>query len=246
MSCSNNSKQIGFAVQQYHSVHKQLPILGAGVDSDGTSSVGMDSAGTGSAPPYDNSGPNDNWWTTLSHSNSWRLSAGWTDTFLQTTSSMGTNLKSQHQRFGEPRNRHAPPNSWPAIGPVPSQARNVPWANEIPTLRYLSDPVVGLPTLGRTIYAMCLGDSFVYSIQRAKQFRNRTNPCKRSAWNNGRAIHNRASNRGMFVVHEEMRFPDILDGLTDTIMMGEIATDLGDRNIRTLADKETIEKQLNL
>ncbi len=43
-----------------------------------------------------------------------------------------------------------------------------------------------------------------------------------------------------------MRFPDILDGLADTIMMGEIATDLGDRNIRTLADKETIEEQFNL
>ena len=40
------------------------------------------------------------------------------------------------------------------------------------------------------------------------------------------------------MVHEEMRFRDILDGLANTIMMGEIATDLGDRDIRTIADLE--------
>ena len=34
---------------------------------------------------------------------------------------------------------------------------------------------------------------------------------------------------------QEMRFRDILDGLANTIMMGEIATDLGDRDIRTIA-----------
>ncbi len=171
MSCSNNSKQIGFAVQYYHSAQKQLPIHGAGMDSDGTGSVGMDSAGTSSAPPYGNSGPSDNWWTTLSHSNSWRLSAlvGLTP-FIKQQAVWEQISNPNNKDSVNPGTVYAPPNSWPALGPVPSQARNVPWANEIPTLRYLSDPAVGLTTLELTNYAMCLGDSFVYSIQRAKRF----------------------------------------------------------------------------
>ncbi len=35
-----------------------------------------------------------------------------------------------------------------------------------------------------------------------------------------------------------MKFRDILDGLSNTIAMGEIATDLGDSDIRTIADHE--------
>ena len=33
-----------------------------------------------------------------------------------------------------------------------------------------------------------------------------------------------------FVPHRESKFRDILDGLANTVAMGEIATDLGDRN----------------
>ena len=44
----------------------------------------------------------------------------------------------------------------------------------------------------------------------------------------------RASQRGMFVAHaKETKFRDVLDGLSNTIAMGEIATDLGDYDIRT-------------
>ena len=65
---------------------------------------------------------------------------------------------------------------WPPMGPVPSQARYIPWVTEIPTIRCPSDPGVGLPALGRTNYAACLGDSYFYSIQGAKQFRNNSGP----------------------------------------------------------------------
>ena len=229
MSCSNNFKQIGLAVHNYHSAYKQLPIHGAGTDSPGT----------GSAPPYGNSGPSNNWWTTYSHSNSWRLSAlvGLTPFFEQ--QALWEQISNPNTKDSvNPSTVYAPPNSWPPMGPVPSQGRYIPWATEIPTLRCPSDPGVGLPALGRTNYAMCLGDSYFYSIQGAKQFRGPNTPWKRKAWNQGHAIHNRAANRGVFVVHEEMRFRDILDGLANTIMMGEIATDLGDRDIRTIADLE--------
>jgi len=37
----------------------------------------------------------------------------------------------------------------------------------------------------------------------------------------------------MFVGHLSTKFRDVLDGLSNTIMAGELATDLGDRDIRT-------------
>ena len=48
------------------------------------------------------------------------------------------------------------------------------------------------------------------------------------------ATHSRAANRGVFVQHKEAKFRDILDGLANTIAMGEIATDLGDLDARTI------------
>ena len=51
-------------------------------------------------------------------------------------------------------------------------------------------------------------------------------------------LHQRTESRGVFIFRrffEPMRFRDILDGLANTIMMGEIATDLGDRDKRTIA-----------
>jgi prepilin-type processing-associated H-X9-DG protein len=43
----------------------------------------------------------------------------------------------------------------------------------------------------------------------------------------------------VFVQHKNAKFRDILDGLANTIAMGEIATDLGDRDIRTMGEWET-------
>ena len=41
----------------------------------------------------------------------------------------------------------------------------------------------------------------------------------------------KASDAGVFVAHKDKKFRDILDGQSNTIMAGEIATDLGDRAI---------------
>jgi prepilin-type processing-associated H-X9-DG protein len=49
------------------------------------------------------------------------------------------------------------------------------------------------------------------------------------------AIESRAANRGMFVTRYQSKFRDILDGLANTIAMGEIATDLGDHDSRTIS-----------
>ena len=43
----------------------------------------------------------------------------------------------------------------------------------------------------------------------------------------------KAAMRGVFVPRVTMRFSDVTDGLSNTFMLGEIATDLGDRDTRT-------------
>ena len=119
----------------------------------------------------------------------------------------------------------APDNPWVPFGPSPDQAQYPPYLTQIPTLRCPSDPGDGLPAYGRTNYAACLGDS---------PFRGSVGAADRSLIRNStRAQMVRASQRGVFVPRQEAAFGDILDGLANTIMAGEIATDLGDRDTRT-------------
>ena len=51
--------------------------------------------------------------------------------------------------------------------------------------------------------------------------------------NSGDAELARAACRGVFEAYKSTSFKDILDGLANTIAAGEIATDLGDRDVRT-------------
>ena len=226
MSCSNNFRQIGIAVHNYHAAYKELPMHGVGTTSGGTSS----------APPFGQTGPNHDWWRNYSHSNSWRLSAlvGLTP-FMEQQSIWDQISNPNNKDAIDPAAVYNPP--WPAMGPVPTQARYIPWSTEVPTLRCPSDPGVGLPALGRTNYAVNLGDSCYWSIRGGRQFPNPedgTYP-ETSGW----MRHSQAADRGMFVQHKRAKFRDVLDGLSNTIAMGEIATDLGDRDKRTLPDHES-------
>ncbi len=74
----------------------------------------------------------------------------------------------------------------------------------------------------------------------SEQFGNANRPWKRAEQQSGSGWrqHTRASNRGAFGVHDDLKFRDILDGLSNTIAMGEIATDLGDNDIRTIGEHE--------
>jgi prepilin-type processing-associated H-X9-DG protein len=125
---------------------------------------------------------------------------------------------------------------FPSMGPDPNmgigtannnhgQNQYSPWLTNIPTLRCPSDPGVGLPSQGRTNYGACYGDA----IQQ-----NHTGPADIFGnVNSARSQRTRESCRGMFVARSKMGFRDVLDGLANTIAMGEINTDLGDRNITT-------------
>jgi prepilin-type processing-associated H-X9-DG protein len=122
---------------------------------------------------------------------------------------------------------------WPAMGPTPDRLAYIPWATEMPTLRCPSDPGRGLPALGRTNYGACLGDSAVYSRDsyvNIQPIPTGTYPYSSSA---NMAANAQGAYRGAFMPGRQLGFRDILDGLANTIVMGELATDLGDKDART-------------
>ncbi len=225
MSCSNNFKQIGLAIHNYHSAYRQLPMHGAGTDSP---NGGPNPGGQGT------NAATTNWWGNWNDSSGWRLSAlvGLTP-FFEQQALWETISNPNNVRADDPTIVMTVPDVWQPMGPVPNLNRYVPWVTEIPTLRCPSDPGVGLPALGRTNYAVCLGDSMEWSVRGPKHFAG-TNPTWKMGANNGYAQRSRAADRGVFIVHYDSKFRDILDGLANTVMMGEIATDLGDRDIRTI------------
>jgi len=213
MSCSNNFKQIGLAVHNYHSAYNQLP-----TQKSGTSGFTSAKAGAGGLTGLD-------WAAASLVRNHEELS------FL-----VGLTPFMEGQALWEQISNPNAPDSdksvgvWPAMGPTPNESGPAngdygPWFTEIATLRCPSDPGVGLPAFGRTNYAACLGDSpYRGSAGGTSSTLGRSsNP---SQWV-------RASQRGVFVPREKAAFRDILDGLANTIICGEITTDLGDRDTRT-------------
>ena len=116
------------------------------------------------------------------------------------------------------------------FGPTPQDIDYSPWTSQIPGYRCPSDPGTGLPALGRTNYAACLGDSGRNTVW----FGNLTSVL---ISDQARNIQSRDAHRGVFVIHKDMKLRDILDGTSNTIAMGEIATDLGDNDKRTFAPR---------
>lgn len=84
-----------------------------------------------------------------------------------------------------------------------------------------------MPSAGRTNYVACSGDSaYLSNLGFADEDGNRNSPPDL-------AESARAACRGMFKARKDTHFGGVLDGLSNTIAMGEIPTDLGDQDIRT-------------
>ncbi|TWT66495.1 DUF1559 domain-containing protein [Allorhodopirellula solitaria] len=201
MSCSNNVKQIGLGIHNYHASFNQLPIHGSGTHPSSPLNI----------------------WSSSNESSNMRLS------FLVGLLPM-IEQQALWQEISNPYNRG--PNYNP-MGPTPQQIQYDPWVSDIATFRCPSDPGVGLPALGRTNYVACVGDS----TYRARDGRLRVRSSATELpypISSSEAMHAQAASRGVFVSHASMRFRDILDGTSNTIAAGEIATDLGDRDTRTM------------
>ncbi|MCM2370199.1 DUF1559 domain-containing protein [Aporhodopirellula aestuarii] len=204
MSCSNNFKQLGLGVHNYHSAFNQLPIQKSG--------TGLPVGGT-------------TWDIPSGSSNCEELSA-----------LVGLLPFVEAQALWEQISNPNGPNKdgssavRPAMGPTPDNGTGNsnygPWNEELQFLRCPSDPGTGLPAAGRTNYAVCLGDSIVSSTDGPTSW-----TLYKKDSNAGQMA--RANCRGVFVPRQTAKFRDILDGLANTVMMGEIVTDLGDRDIRT-------------
>lgn len=126
---------------------------------------------------------------------------------------------------------------WPAMGPNPwiDGIRNqyIPWMTDIAMLRCPSDPGSGLPGAGRSNYAFSMGDNFngtPFTLPINWNSNGGVNPF--AVTEAQKAQQDRYS-RGVFVHRQDKKFRDILDGLSNTIAMGEIPTDLGDNDNRT-------------
>lgn len=210
ISCNNNMKQLGLGIHNYHSAYKQLPIHGTGPTREWDNSAG---AAFGDDSPGGGGGYT-------------RLELSYLVGLLPFVEQQGLWEDISHPLIDD-QNR-----KWPSFGPRAAQPLYRPWVTEIPTYRCPSDPGYGVPSLGRTNYAACTGDSFYdgengVTIWRFGRWQYETDSRQMQ-----RA---RCGMRGAFVLRKSMKFRDIEDGLSNTMFLGEIATDLGDRDIRTHA-----------
>ncbi len=174
MQCSNNLKQLGLAMHNYHSAYNQLPRQcgGTGIGNAVKSNLETLSAHVGLLPFFEQQ-------------------ALW-------------------ERIVNPYDDGT--NQYPAMGPAPYVGLYEPWRTQIGTLLCPSDlDRTAVTDTGNSNYAFCLGDSF---------------------WNcnNDNDLYIR-QNRGVFVYRTTMRFRDILDGLSNTIAMGENGRSAGAREI---------------
>jgi prepilin-type N-terminal cleavage/methylation domain-containing protein len=200
MSCSNNFKQIGLGVHDYHDAFKLLPVHGAG---------------TISLP-----GPMGNdWWRERTNCNQKELSVLVGILPFVEQAPLWDQIRTPLANgAGTP---------WPAYGPTTGNQSYAPWMTQVNSFRCPSDPGKGLPASGRTNYVACVGDSCDYlgllgGLSSTLEAGTATN-----------VEQARACDRGVFFLHRQNDLAALLDGTSNTICMGEIITDLGDRDIRS-------------
>ncbi len=212
MDCSNRMKQLGLAMHNYHAAYNLLP---------------QHQGGTGGL-----------------------LSATIFDPVVGTNGKALSVLvgilpfmeqQSMWEQISNPLVDPISGQAFAPMGPSPYKrlashviTRYEPWITELPALRCPSDPGQGLPAHGRTNYAACLGDTVGVNHGPLLPAPGPWRP------DQNYAIAARANCRGAFVPRMFTSFAGFRDGLANTILMGEINTDLGDGDITTQLTVATI------
>ncbi|EMI15542.1 secreted protein containing DUF1559 [Rhodopirellula maiorica SM1] len=218
MSCSNNFKQIGLAVHNYHSAYNMLPQCGGGTYGGVGSPSSTGLAQTLADVPKASNNMSLSWLVGLTPFV--EQQALWE----QISNPYQVNATTSFQSMGPTPRRHLSNHNTAAFDP---------WMTSVPGFRCPSDPGSGLPSHGRTNYGACYGDS---AFQQAGP---RTDTHFFGITDSTRAQNTNAGCRGAFIWRKQTAFRDILDGLANTIIGGEIATDLGDQDNRTHPAKLT-------
>ncbi|QDT05633.1 hypothetical protein K227x_40340 [Rubripirellula lacrimiformis] len=218
MSCSNNFKQIGLGIHNYHSAYNQLPLHGSGTYVVGGRDL------------WDQPSPTS---PTATGTSNHRLSMMVGVVPFLEQQALWEQI-SNPLAINSDGSTKSPP--WQSMGPRPDERNYLPYVTELATLRCPSDPGSGLPSLGRTNYVACTGDSSYRSRDPYLNVNEKSDDASVTfpyTPNAGTANHSNAAHRGMFVLTRNVKFRDTLDGLSNTVMCGEIATDLGDKDART-------------
>ncbi|EMI22091.1 protein containing DUF1559, partial [Rhodopirellula maiorica SM1] len=195
MSCSNNFKQIGLALHNYHSAYNQLPKqMGGSFDltSGATENNSNDlSALVGLLPFIEQQAL----WEAISNP------------------------------YGFNRDGTVKTPAYPPMGPIASDTNYVPWLTQVPALRCPSDPTVktGAET-AYTNYAVCFGDTIHENHYGGVGSDGRSDTSTGNTWNEAFL---KSYERGFFFTRHTTKFRGVLDGLSNTIAMGEIVVGNG-------------------
>ncbi len=213
MSCGNNFKQIGLALHNYHAAYNRLPVNCGGTTEASTVT-------------------NPRCWDGTDVTNRSALSALVGLTPFMEQQALWEQISSPmvgrvDGGTGAPGGSAASP--WPAMGPSPDRQQYIPWMTEIAGLRCPSDPGKGPDKSGRTNYGMCIGD-----CPGAGDMQGGALDCgNMTPKTGGNAGNYQIRDRGFFGHRDYKTFGNVLDGLANTIAMGEIATNRKDRDKRT-------------
>ncbi len=179
MSCSNNMKQFGLALHNYHDTFRKFPPR---------------QGGTG-------------WQNTVSNGNNGGANMQILG-FLEQTA-LYEQMKNPLTVGGT---------TFQPWGPIPSDGSYPPYTVQVPTFQCPSSTASTVPGWNcYTNYGYSAGDSSFAASQH-------TSPDNVNIYTHANSVNARNNVRGLFGFYTDRRFADIVDGTSNSIAMGEIAT----------------------